>query len=49
MPKNKNVMIFIRPQESPTFTVEDKDVRISYGNQWIDFRDGKVLIRSEDE
>lgn len=47
--KPEAVMIFIRPKESPVITGNDKDIRIAYGNIWIDFRDGKILIKSEDK
>lgn len=41
---DNKVMIFIRPQESPVVTDDDQNIRISYGNLWVSFRDGKVLV-----
>lgn len=43
----KHIEVFVRPQESPAYCAEDGGVRIAYGNQWVDFKDGKVFISSE--
>ena len=43
----KHIEIFIRPQESPVYRAEDGAVRIAYGKQWVDFKDGKVFVSSE--
>ena len=43
---DKDVLIFRRPAESPESIMYDHDIRISYNNFWVDFRDGKVIVTS---
>ena len=44
-----NVDIFIRPQEAPVKTIEDRSIRIYYNGQWVDFRDGKISITGKED
>ena len=39
--------LYFRPRESPMGTIEDKDLRIYYNNQWVDFRDGEIRITKD--
>ncbi len=41
------VMIFARPEEDPVMILEERNVRINYNNQWIDFLDGEILVTPE--
>jgi len=36
--------IYYRPIETPSAIIEDKDIRIYYAGQWVDFRNGKIRI-----
>ena len=40
-------MIFARPEEDPVMILEERNVRINYNNQWIDFLDGEILVTPE--
>lgn len=50
--KNKKfedmVMVFRRPKESPYLIIKPEDIRIAYKGFWVDFRDGKILIKSDE-
>lgn len=41
------VVVFIRPKVSPQFTLRSEQIRVAYGCNWVDFRDGRVLVRDE--
>jgi len=41
------VIIYLRYDEINPATIDEGDVRIKYNNQWIDFRDGEVIITPE--
>lgn len=44
-----DVKIYRRPSEPPILIVSEKDIRISYGEKWIDFRDGEITICEPDK
>ena len=43
----RKVEIYIKPYEGPTYTTDDHDTRINYAGQWVDFRDGRVIVRKD--
>jgi hypothetical protein len=44
-----NIEIYQRPQEGPPILVDEgKNIRIFYNNQWVDFRDGKIIVRENE-
>lgn len=47
MSQSNEVMVFIKPLESPFVAVSDTNIRVAYGKYWIDFRDGEILVRDE--
>ena len=44
---NSELMIFHRPFVRPIATTLAKIVRIAYGDYWVDFRDGHVIVTSD--
>jgi hypothetical protein len=42
-----DLLLFIRPQQSPSATFDPDKIRINYGGKWVDFRDGKIILRNE--
>lgn len=40
--------IYRRPVERPSEVVEDKDIRVYYAGKWVDFRNGKIRISTDD-
>jgi hypothetical protein len=42
-----DVQVFERPYAAPVSTRKETDVRINYNGQWIDFRNGKIIITPE--
>ena len=42
------IEIYIRPIEQPVMFPSDRNIRLYYGGQWIDFRDGKIRITKDD-
>jgi hypothetical protein len=41
------IEIYLRPQESPAMVVPDENLRLNYKDYWIDFRQGKIILRSD--
>ena len=41
------VEIYLRPVERPYNVVDSGRVRIYYNNQWVDFRDGEIVITKD--
>ncbi len=39
------VEIYVRPVEHPTHTFSDTDVRVNYNDTFLDFRNGKIIVR----
>ena len=42
------VDIFVTPQGRPAVSVEDEDIRICYNGQWIDFKNGEVVLTKDE-
>ena len=42
-----NVQIFLRPIQRPISTVSDDNIRISYGEWWVDFKNGSVSVTKD--
>ncbi len=47
MPSDNQVMIFERPYQAPRLAAECGDIRVAYGDKWIDFFVGKIVVRAE--
>lgn len=45
---SNNVMVFTRAGDTPMITRDGQDIRLCYNDQWVDFRDGKVVVTGED-
>jgi hypothetical protein len=45
--KTMTIEIYLRPQESPAMVVPDENLRLAYMDYWIDFREGKIILRSD--
>lgn len=42
------VLVFVRSAESPSVILTAENVRIAYGDYWVDFRDGAVKVTKEE-
>jgi len=42
-----DVQIFMRPVEAPIFTVTGENIRIAYGEWWVDFKNGDVSVTKD--
>lgn len=41
------VIVFKRPGDAPIMSGEEVDIRISYGDYWVDFQDGNVIVSKD--
>lgn len=44
----KRIDVFIRPNSMPATTQKSGNIRIAYGDKWIDFREDKIVVTSDD-
>lgn len=46
---DENVLVFIKPQESPVISELPENINFNYGSKWVYFRNGEVIVNDETE
>ena len=43
----EKIEIYVKPYDAPIWTAYERDCRVYYAGQWVDFRDGRVVVRND--